>query len=117
MTNLELLLILFPVDYLKEILIPETNNILKHPMDFGKFIQWLGCQFYMDFWVVIMNRRNWWSTAEPKISGGAPYRLNKYFSGTRFEVILGSLRYKYQNNVEYYYGFFHMHKNGRSMEP
>ena len=35
MTKLELFLILFPVDYLKDIPIPETNKILKHPMELG----------------------------------------------------------------------------------
>ena len=35
MTKLKLFLILFPVDYLKEILIPKTNTILKHPIDLG----------------------------------------------------------------------------------
>ena len=43
MTNLEFFLILFPVDYLKEILIPEINKLLKHPMELGEFIRWLGC--------------------------------------------------------------------------
>ena len=35
MTKLELFLVLFPVDYLKEILVPKTNKLLKHPMDLG----------------------------------------------------------------------------------
>ena len=72
--NLELFLILLPVDNLKEILIPENNKLLKHPMESGEFIRWLGCWFYMGCWVGILNKRNWWSTAEPKISGGAPFR-------------------------------------------
>ena len=33
--KLEFFSILFPVEYLKYILIPETNTILKHPMDLG----------------------------------------------------------------------------------
>ena len=47
MTKLELFLILFPVDYLKMILIPKTNKLIKHAMDLGAFIMWLGCCFYM----------------------------------------------------------------------
>ena len=38
MTKLELFFILFPVGYLKGTLIPETNNFLKHPIEFGEFI-------------------------------------------------------------------------------
>ena len=110
MIKLELFLILFTVDYLKEILIPETNKILKHPMDPEKFTRWLVCWFYMGCWVRIMNRRNWWSIVEPTISGGAPFILNKYMSRTGFEIILVSLCYRVKNDVGYYDGFFHMRK-------
>ena len=51
MTKLELFLILFPVDYLKEILNPEINNVLKQPMELGEYIRWLGCWFFMSCWV------------------------------------------------------------------
>ena len=108
MTKLELFLILFPVEYIKEILIPKTNSLMKHTMDLGEFIWWLGCWFYMGCWVRMLNRRSWWSTPEPKIDGGTPFRLNKYMSRTRFEGILGSLHYTDQKYVEYYDGFFNM---------
>ena len=62
----------------------------------------------MGLWVEILNRRNWWSTADPKMSGGAPFIINKYMSMTRFEGILGSLRYIDQEYIECYDGFFHM---------
>ena len=110
MTKLELFLILSSVDYLKQIIIPETNILLKHPMKPGEFIWWLGCWFYMGFWVRIFNRWKWWSIAEPKISGGAPFRLDNYMSSNSFEEILGYLSYKGQKDVEYYYEFLHMRK-------
>ena len=62
-------------------------------MDPGEFICWLGFWFYMGCWVGISNRKNWWSTSEPKFSEDAPFRPNKYMSSTTFEGILGSLRY------------------------
>ena len=74
----------------------------------GEFIRWLGCWFYMGFWVRILNRKNLWSTADPTMSQDAPFRLNTYMSSTRFEGILGSLRYIDKKDVEYYDGFFHM---------
>ena len=92
-TNLELFLILFLVEYIKEILLPKTNKLLKHLMDLGEFIRWLGCSFYMGWLVGISNRRDWWSTAEPRISEGVPFIINKYISRTRFESILSTLRY------------------------
>ena len=110
MMNLELFLILFPIDYLKEILMPKTKKLLKHPMALGEFIQWLGFCLYVGCWIGIPNRSNWWSTAEPKMSRGAPFRINKYMSRNRFEEILGFISYTYQKGVEYYDGFFHMHK-------
>ena len=58
MTKLELFLILFPVDYLKEILITEMNKLLKHPMELGYFIRWVVYWLYMGFWVGILNKRN-----------------------------------------------------------
>ena len=83
MMKLELLLISFPVEYLKEILIHKRDKPLKHPC--------MGFWFYMGCWVRILNRRNWWSTAEPKMFEGAPFILDKYMSSARFEGILSSL--------------------------
>lgn len=39
---------------------------------------------------------------------GAPFRLAPYMSRTRFEEILGSLRYTNRPEVAYHDGFFHM---------
>ena len=64
----------------------------------------------MGCWVGIPNRRNWCSKSELTISVGEPFRLNKYMSRTRFEGILGFLRYKVKKDVGYSAGFFHMHK-------
>ena len=42
------------------------------------------------------------------MSEGVPFRLNKYMSGTRFEVIISSLCYTDRDDVEYNNGFFQM---------
>ena len=47
---------------------------------------------------------------EPKISGCETFRLNKYMSRTRFEEILGYLRFRVQKDVGYYDGLFHVRK-------
>ena len=67
--------------------------MMKHPMNFGEFIWWIGCWFYMGCWVEILSSRNWWSTAGPTMSEGAPFRLNKYMLSNMFEVIRGYLFY------------------------
>ena len=78
MTILQLFLILFPFEYLKELLIPQKNKIMKHPIYLGELIWWIGCWFYMGFWVGIYNRRKWWFTTEPNMSEVAPFRINNY---------------------------------------
>ena len=116
MTNLEPFLILFPVEYLKEILTPETNKLLKYPMEPGEIIWWFGCWFCMGFWVIIYNGRNWCSTAKTTMSEGAIFIINKYMSRTKFEGILFSLRYMDRKDVEYNYRFLPHASNVRSME-
>ena len=71
--NLGLFLVLFFVEYLKELLIPLTNKLLKDPMELGEFIRRLGCWFYMGFWVRISNRINWWLKTEATISEDASF--------------------------------------------
>ena len=81
---------------------------MNHPMDPGEFIRCLGCYFYIGLWVGNFNKRNWWSTADTKMSGGVLFRLNKYMAKTRFEGIIVSLCYTDKKYSEYYDGFFHM---------
>jgi hypothetical protein len=109
MSKLELFLILFPLDYLLEVLIPETNKQLDAPMDCGEFIRWIGCWFYMALWVGIPNRHDWWSTREVTMFFGAPFRLNDYMSRDRFDSILAALRYT-DEEVGYVDGFLEMRK-------
>ena len=54
------------------------------------------------------NKRNWWPTAKPQISEGAPFRLNNYMPRASFEGILLSLNYTDRKYVEYNDGLFHM---------
>ena len=42
MTELDIFLTIFLVDYLKDISTPEKNKLLKHTIDLGEFIQWMG---------------------------------------------------------------------------
>ena len=43
MSLLQLLLVMFPDDYLEEVLITKTNKGLSVPMDLQEYIQWVGC--------------------------------------------------------------------------
>ena len=47
MSLLQLFWIMFPDEYLKEVLIPDTSKGLSVPMDNKEFIKWVGCWIYM----------------------------------------------------------------------
>ena len=47
MIMLEILLVLIPVGYLNTILMIDTNNFLKDPLDLDDFMRWVGCWLYM----------------------------------------------------------------------
>ena len=57
MSLLQLFFIMFPEDYIEEVLIPETNKGLSVTMDLQEYIHWVGCWLYMSCWVGIENRR------------------------------------------------------------
>ena len=51
MSLLQLFLVMFPEDYIEEVLIPETTKGLSVPMDLQEYMQWVGCWLYMACWV------------------------------------------------------------------
>ena len=80
MMKLELILLLFPIEYLKHILIPESKKLLKYPMYPGELIWCIVCWFCIGLWVINSNRINWRSTTYPNMYEGFPFRLNHYVS-------------------------------------
>ena len=90
---LHLFLVMFPEDYLEEVLITETNKGLSVPMDLQKYIQWVGFWLYMACWVGIESCWDWWSTATPSMAKGDPSRPNRIMSCNRFDSILSALRF------------------------
>ena len=93
MSLLQLFSVMFPEEYLEEFFIPETNKGLSVPMDLQEYIQWVGCWLYMEFWVVIESRQDWWSTTTPSMAKGAPFRLNSIMSRNRFDYIISALHF------------------------
>ena len=91
MSLLQLFLVMFPEDYLEEVLITKTNKGLSVQMDFQEYIQWVGCWLYMACWVGIESLRDWWSTTTPSMDKVAPIRLNCIMSCNRFDSIIGAL--------------------------
>jgi hypothetical protein len=93
MTDLGLFQLLFPMDYVESVLIPETNKKLKlGPLSMKEFFVWIGLWLYMSCHVG-PRRRDWWAQTEPSMDGGAPSRFNEFMSRNRFEDILQNLVY------------------------
>ena len=65
MSLLQLFFVIFPEDYLEEVLVTNTKKGLSLQMDLKEFINWVGCWLYMACWVGIESRRYWWSTTTP----------------------------------------------------
>ena len=47
MIKLELFVFFSSIGYLNTIIILETNNVLKDPLDLDEFMRWVGCWFYI----------------------------------------------------------------------
>lgn len=91
-------LLFLPEEWMKEVLLPELNkNILgSNPVEWPEFLRFLGLLLLMATVRVGCDRRSWFEHTEPSEFEGAPFRLHKYMSRTRFENILNALRYTNQ---------------------
>ena len=90
---LQLFLIVLPEDYIEELLIPNTNKRMSVPMDLQEFIKLVGCWLYMEWWVGIESRQDWWSTTTPSMAKVDIFRLNHIMSRNQFDSILSDIRF------------------------
>ena len=82
----------FPKEYVKEVIIPETNKHLgDNPLTFGEFLRFVGIFFLMAT-TSFENRRDFWSTSTISMFKGAPFRFNELMSRYRFDAIVAALR-------------------------
>ena len=93
MNELQLFLLCFPVKYLIDVVIPESNKHLAMPMTLKEFFVFLGAIFFMGCHPGVPNRDMWWSKKDISYEEGAPFRMNDFISITRFKAIMGALRY------------------------
>jgi hypothetical protein len=69
-----------PEQYIKDVVLKETNKHLKDMLTLSEFYKWLGC-------------RLWWSKREAGMFKGAPFRLGHIMSLNRFQAIDKAIRY------------------------
>ena len=88
----ELFLHLFPKEYLKEVMVEETNKTLDGgKLTLGELLRWFGIWFRMAT-TYFENRRDFWSMKAITEDEGAPYRFNHLMTRTRFDAILSALQ-------------------------
>ncbi|KAL9187551.1 hypothetical protein ACHAXT_001654 [Thalassiosira profunda] len=95
MDEFELFLLCFPVKYIKDTVIPETNKHLptNKELTMQEFWRFTGCLFFMACHPGVPDRDLWWSAKDISPEEGAPFRLNAYMTRNRFKDIMGAMRY------------------------
>ena len=94
MDELALFRMCFPEQWVKDVLIPATNNEIEgDALTLSQFYVYLGCHFFMACFEGISDRRLWWSSKPITIEEGAPFRLQEYISLRRFNAITSAIRY------------------------
>ena len=82
-----------------EVMIPTMNKSLKTSVSYGALLSWIG------LWILMStadgsDRHSFWSTKDPNMYEGAPFRLTSLMSRNHFEEILGSISYTSNNPPE-----------------
>lgn len=90
MSPLALFNVLFPMSYVKTVLLPATNEILDNPMTLGEFFRFLGIHLLFAT-TQGCARAEFWSQKPISPFEGAPFRVAHIMTRRRFEAILSAL--------------------------
>jgi hypothetical protein len=93
--RMEWFLLFLPDNWMRTVLLAELNkNIMGgKEVEWPEFLRFIGLLLLMATVQVGCDRRSWFEDTEPSEFEGAPFRLQKYMSRSRFESILSALRY------------------------
>ena len=81
-----------PVDYIKEVLLDQMNQLIVPPCLFPKFMSFLALMLLIGT-TQGCSRREFWSTDDVDIFLGAPFRFNHLMSHRRFKAIIKYLKF------------------------
>ena len=98
-----LFLVLFPRDYLENIVLRATNENIEDEngeVTFGELLRFIGIWFFLAT-TSGFPRRDFFSSHPISVKFGAPYRVNMYMSRKRFESILFSLSFTMSSPPSY----------------
>ena len=108
MTEFAIFRLVFPEQFIKDVVIPSTNNHLQEQLTLPEFYVWLGCRFFMACFEGVPTVREWWSRDPPTMWEGAPFRLNDFIEWQHFLDITQALRYTNKPPPEFEDKFYDM---------
>ena len=95
MTELSLFRMAFPEKWVRDVLIPATNEKFSGDnINLKEFYVYLGCHFFMAYFEVISDQRLWWSPKPVSIREGSLFWLQKCMALRRFISITSAMRFK-----------------------
>ena len=101
MDELELFLLCFPINYIKDVVLPETNKHMMKEVTMKEFFKFIGCIFFMSCHPGVGDRDLWWTKRPISLREGAPFRLNHFMKRHRFKSIMGALQYSNKSQPGY----------------
>ena len=110
-SNLKLLLGLFFTDFVKMMIIPQTNMGLsgQDELMFGEFLHFLGLWLLMST-IIDPQRHEFWASYPIEAFHGAPLQLGCWMSWKWFDAILGALMYTNKDPPGYVDKFWEVHQ-------
>ena len=81
-----------PVDYIKEVILEQMNELIVPPYLFPEFMRFLALMLLIGT-TQGCSRREFWSTEDVNILLGAPFHFNHLMSHRRFEAIIKYLKF------------------------
>jgi hypothetical protein len=100
----------FPLNYLLDVLLVQTNERLKdvgRQLSLGELLRWIGLWFYMSTFKGY-SRSDFFSSKPIDDFDGAPVRLNQWMSRNRFQQILNALFFTDRDVPAYVDKFFYI---------
>ena len=99
LTKLQIFEILFPTQWVKDVLLPETSKKLSARLSYGEYLQFVG------MWLLIsttvgFERRDFWAKKKDN-DRDTPFKFNEIMSRHRFKEILKELNYTNENKPLY----------------
>ena len=93
-TRLSYFLGFLPTGYMQTVLLKESNKVvMEEAISWREFLRFIGLFLLMSTVSGSFDRRSYFSFTEVSEWEGAPFRLYKYMTGTRFNNIISYLRY------------------------